>query len=72
MRLKFLYTLVLIFCMSSFASSNECTRTCREGHHSLGAVKGIPADKPLASQREQPEKEEAEATPFQVIKFLYI
>jgi hypothetical protein len=71
MRLKFLYTVVLIFCMSAFASSNECSRACREGHPCLGAVKGIPADKPLASQREQPE-EEAEATPFQVIKFLYI
>jgi hypothetical protein len=59
MRLKFLYTVVLIFCMSAFASSNECTRTCRENHPRLGAAKVIP-------------EEEAEATPFQVIKFLYI
>jgi hypothetical protein len=72
MRLKFGYTLVLIFCMSAFASSNECTRTCPEGHPRLGAVKDIPAGKPLASQREQPENEEAEVTPFLVIKFLYI
>jgi len=61
MRLKLLYTAVLIFCMSGFASSHECTRTCSDEHL-----------KPLVSQREQPVKDEVEDTPFQVIKFLYI
>jgi hypothetical protein len=72
MRLKFLYTLVLIFCMSAFASSNECSRVCREGHIHARPIKGIPADKPLVSEKGQPEKEEMEDSPFQVIKFLYI
>lgn len=72
MRLKLLYTAVLIFCMSGFASSNECARTCHEEHPCIGTAKSIPTDKPLVSQREQPIKDEVEDTPFQVIKFLYI
>ncbi|HEX9511010.1 MAG TPA: hypothetical protein VF939_11055 [Puia sp.] len=68
MRLKFLYTLVLIFCMSAFASSNECSRICRNGHPRIGAAKGIQA----VSAEGQPGKEELEYSPLQVIKFLYI
>jgi hypothetical protein len=68
MRLKLLYTLVLIFCMSAFASSNECSRVCRDGHPRIGATKSIQA----VSEEERPEKEELEYAPFQVIKFLYI
>jgi hypothetical protein len=71
MRLKLLYTAILIFCISGFASSNECSRTC-EAQPCLRTVKSIPADKPLVSQREQPAKDEVEDTPFQVIKLLYI
>jgi hypothetical protein len=72
MRLKLLYTLVFIFCMSALASSNECSRTCREGHPRIGTAKRIPADKPLVSEKGQPGKEDLEESPFQVIKFLYI
>ena len=68
MRLKLLYTLVLIFCMSAFASSNECSRGCRNGHPRIGTVKGIQD----ASVEGQPAKEEMEYSPLQVIKFLYI
>ncbi|HWK04000.1 MAG TPA: hypothetical protein VNS58_10245 [Puia sp.] len=72
MRLKLIYTLILIFCMSAFASSNECSRVSRNGHPRIGPAKGIPADKPLVSEEGQPYKEELEYSPLQVIKFLYI
>jgi hypothetical protein len=72
MRLKFLYTLVLIFCMSAYASSNECSGVCREGHTRNRSAKEIPAGKPLVSEQVPAEQEVIEATPFQVIKFLYI
>ncbi|HTI09361.1 MAG TPA: hypothetical protein VL832_12420 [Puia sp.] len=74
MRLKFLYTLVLIFCMSAYASSNECSRVCREGHTANRSAKEISAGagKPLVSEQEPAQQEVIEATPFQVIKFLYI
>ena len=72
MRLKFLYTLVLIFCMSAYASSNECSRVCREGHTPNRSAKEISAGKPLVSEQEPAQQEVIEATPFQVIKFLYI
>ncbi len=72
MRLKFFYTVALLCCMSAFASSSECSRGCRDDHPRPGSVKDIPAGKPLVSQKEQPENEEAEVTPLLVIKFLYI
>jgi hypothetical protein len=72
MRLKLLYTLVFIFCMSTFASSNECSGTGRDGHPRTGSEKGIPAGKPLVSEKGQSENEAMEESPFQVLKFLYI
>lgn len=71
MRLKFLYTLVLIFSMSAFASSNECSRVCREGHAHTRTGKEIPVSGTLISA-ESTSQEEMETTPFQIIKFLYI
>jgi hypothetical protein len=66
MRLKLLYTLVLILCMSAFASSkNECT------HPTQGSG---PCDK--ASRVKELSKEisgeKQEFSTFQFVKFLYI
>jgi hypothetical protein len=68
MRLKLIYTLILIFCMSAFASSNECARVSRNGHPRIGPAKGIQD----ISEEGQAGKEELEYSPLQVIKFLYI
>ncbi len=72
MRLKLLYTLVLLFCMSAFASSNECSRVSREGHSRLGTANRMQDGRPLVSEQAQPQQDNREETPFQVIKFLYI
>jgi len=58
--------------MGAAASSNECSRVCREGHTPNRPAKEISAGKPLVSEQGQAEQEVIEATPFQVIKFLYI
>ena len=68
MRLKLLYTLVLLFCMSAFASSNECSGDCRNARSRVGATKGIQT----VSEERQGSGEAFEGSPLQVIKFLYI
>jgi hypothetical protein len=68
MRLKLLYTLVLLFCMSAFASSNQSSGDCRNTHVRIGATKGIQT----ASEDKQESGEAFEGSPIQVIKFLYI
>jgi len=68
MRLKLLYTLVLLFCMSAFASSNQSSGNCRNNHPRAGATKRI-----QTASEERPESREAfEGSTLQVIKFLYI
>jgi len=66
MRLKLLYTLVLILCMSAFASSkSECTHPALEsGACDKGSrVKGV--SKEMAEEKQ-------EFSTFQFVKFLYI
>jgi len=69
MKLKLLYTLVLILCMSAFASSkNECTYPVRD---SSPCGKNSPAKTVKELSREIPE-ESKEFSTFQFAKFLYI
>jgi len=66
MRLKLLYTLVLILCMSAFASSkNECAHPIRESG---------PCDKDSRVKELSKEisEEKPEFSTFQFVKFLYI
>jgi hypothetical protein len=66
MRLKLLYTLVLILCMSAFASSkNECTHPVRDSGQ---CDKGTPV-KELSKEISE---EKQEFSTFQFVKFLYI
>ena len=66
MRLKLLYTLVLILCMSAFASSkNECAHPIRD---SGACDKGTQA-KELSKEISE---EKQEISTFQFVKFLYI
>jgi hypothetical protein len=45
MKLKLLYTLGLLLCMSTFASSNECVRHCRDTGNkgNTGRIINLPA-----------------------------
>jgi len=59
MRLKLLYTLILIFCMSAFASSKkECT-------HPMADSAPVKKVDPIKDVKE-------EFSTFQFVKFLYI
>ena len=64
--LKLLYTLLLIFCVSAFASPSECIR--RSGHPEPASVKTLTVDKPLATEKEDLQ----EYSTFQFVKYLYI
>jgi len=68
MRLKLLYTLVFLFCMSAFASSNQSSGNCRNNHPCVGAAKKTQT----ASEERQESREAFEGSSLQVIKFLYI
>ncbi len=71
MRLKLLYTLVFIFCLSALASSkNECAHPFRDGKscNSAGSSSGIPSKE--VSKEISDEKQEFST--FQLVKFLYI
>jgi hypothetical protein len=43
MKLKFLYTLGLLICLSNFASPNECARNCPGAKSSRGAASSADA-----------------------------
>jgi hypothetical protein len=67
--LKLLYTLLLILCVSAFATSNECIRHGKTGHPDPAAsVKTLTVDKPLATEKEDLQ----EYSTFQFVKYLYI
>jgi len=66
MRLKLLYTLVLILCMSAFASSkSECTHPVLDS----GACDKGSRVKELSKEISE---EKQEISTFQFVKFLYI
>ena len=66
MRLKLLYTLVLILCMSAFASSkSECTHPAPDS----GACDKGSRAKELSKEISE---EKQEFSTFQFVKFLYI
>jgi hypothetical protein len=68
MALKFLYTLGFLLCLSTFASSNECTRYCAgRGPKSATGEKVSVAQQPVPSQ-----EEEADTAPNALIHLLYI
>ncbi|MBN9385132.1 MAG: hypothetical protein J0H74_30530 [Chitinophagaceae bacterium] len=73
MRLKLLYTLVLILCLSAFASSkNECThpiRDCNSGSSKNSPAKAV---KELSKEVSEDEVRPQEFSTFQFVKFLYI
>ena len=70
MRLKLLYTLMLILCLSAFASSkNECAHPIRDCNP--GAGKNTPAGAVKELSKEVSE-ERPEFSTFQFVKFLYI
>ncbi len=53
-KLKLLFTLILLLCMSTFASSNECARDCRDtGNKSnkgnAGKIMNLPASSAASS-----------------------
>jgi hypothetical protein len=66
MRLKLLYTLVLILCMSAFASSkNECVHPARvSGPCGKGSS--------VKELTREISEEKQEFSTFQFVKFLYI
>jgi len=70
MRLKLLYTLIFILCMSAFASSkNECTHPLRG---SAPCSKGTPSKEMSKELSKEISDEKQEFSTFQLIKFLYI
>ena len=73
MRLKLLYTLMLILCLSAFASSkNECAHPIRDCNPGAGgAGKNTPAGAVKELSKEVSE-ERPEFSTFQFVKFLYI
>lgn len=53
-KLKILYTVILIFCLSAFASSNECARHFRGDLPCKEQVKEMhPEDKPAMTEKEE-------------------
>lgn len=66
--LKLLYTLLLILCVSAFASSNEYIRHSNAGHPNPVSVKTLTVDKPLATDKEDLQ----DYSTFQFVKYLYI
>lgn len=70
MRLKLLYTLLFILCLSAFASSkNECAHPIRDCNP--GAGKSSPA-KTVKELSKEISEEKSEFSTFQFVKFLYI
>jgi len=69
MKLKLLYTLVLILCMSAFASSKkECTYPARDSN---SCEKNSPA-RAVKEFSKDISEERQEFSTFQFVKFLYI
>jgi len=69
MKLKLLYTLILILCMSAFASSkNECTHPVVDG----GPCKKVNPVKAVKDLTKEMAEEKQELSTFQLAKFLYI
>jgi hypothetical protein len=66
--LKFLYTAILVLCVSAYASSNECLRHGKTGHPTLGSLKTITEEKPGAEAQE----DQGEFSTFQFVKYLYL
>jgi hypothetical protein len=73
MKLKFLYALALFLCLSTFASSNECTRHCPKT--TAPRVQPVPGNQPDAASAAATEKEQedqADYSPFPLVRLLYI
>jgi hypothetical protein len=84
MNLKILYTLGLLLCMSTFASSNECARNCHDTgkKDNTGKIIHLPATAPApslvsdrdkaATSEDNPSAGEDKAYALTLIKLLYI
>ena len=72
MKLKFLYALALFLCLSTFASSNECTRHCPKT--ASPSVQPVPRNQPDAASAvtEKEQEEQADYSPFPLVRLLYI
>jgi len=69
MKLKLLYTLILILCMSTFASSrNECTHPMVDG----SPCKKVNPVKEVKDLTKEITEEKEEFSTFQFAKYLYI
>ena len=85
MKLKLLYTLGLLLCMSTFASPNECARDCHRtaGGTGTGKIMNLPApasastlvtdrDKAATTSEDNGSAGEDKAYALTLIKLLYI
>ena len=83
-KLNLLYTLGLLLCMSTFASSNECARNCHDTgkKDNTGRIIHLPAPAPVSSlvnnrdkaatSEDNPSAGEDKAYALTLIKLLYI
>jgi hypothetical protein len=76
MKLRFFYTLGLLFCLSNFASPNECARHCPLAAASAGqAASTAPAasaPQPSAAAATETATGQGESNSPTLIKLLYI
>jgi hypothetical protein len=69
MKLKFLYALAFFLCLSTFASSNECTRHCPKT--TAPRVQPVAGNQPDAASAANGE-EQADYSPIPLVRLLYI